>query len=33
VMLGILVIPTLLFGVYWEPVIRVAEVSVRILGN
>ena len=33
VMLGILVVPTLLFGVYWEPVIRVAEVSVRILGN
>jgi len=33
VLLGILVIPTLLFGVYWEPVIRVAEASVRILGN
>ncbi|GAB4371266.1 MAG: NADH-quinone oxidoreductase subunit N [Deltaproteobacteria bacterium] len=33
VLLGILVIPTLLFGVYWEPVVRVAEASVRILGN
>jgi len=33
VLLGILVVPTLLFGVYWEPVIRVAEASVRILGN
>lgn len=33
VMLGILVVPTLLFGVYWEPVARVAEASVRILGN
>ena len=33
VMLGILVVPTLLLGIYWEPVIRVAEASVRILTN
>jgi NADH-quinone oxidoreductase subunit N len=33
VMLGILVVPTLLLGVYWEPVIRIAESSVRILTN
>jgi len=32
-MLGILVFPTLLLGVYWEPVIRMAEASVNILGN
>ncbi len=31
VMLAILVVPTLLLGVYWEPVIRIAESSVRIL--
>jgi NADH-quinone oxidoreductase subunit N len=33
VMLGILVVPTLLLGIYWEPVIRVAEASVKILTN
>jgi NADH-quinone oxidoreductase subunit N len=33
VMLMILVVPTLLFGVYWEPVIRIAESSVRLLTN
>ena len=33
VMLAILVVPTLLFGIYWEPVVRVAEASVRILTN
>ena len=33
IMLGILVVPTLLLGIYWEPVIRVAEASVRILTN
>src|SRR3990170_2595828 len=33
VMLAILVVPTLLLGIYWEPVIRVAEASVRILTN
>ena len=33
VMLTILVVPTLLFGVYWEPVIRIAESSVRLLTN
>jgi NADH-quinone oxidoreductase subunit N len=33
VMLAILVVPTLLLGVYWEPVIRIAESSVRILTN
>jgi NADH:ubiquinone oxidoreductase subunit 4 (subunit M) len=33
VMLAILVVPTLLFGVYWEPVIRIAESSVRLLTN
>jgi len=32
-MLAILVVPTLLLGVYWEPVIRIAESSVRILIN
>lgn len=32
-MLWVLVVPTLLFGIYWEPVVRVAEASVRILGN
>ena len=31
VMLAILVVPTLLLGIYWEPVIRVTEASVRIL--
>lgn len=31
VMLAILVVPTLLFGIYWEPVVRVAEASVRIM--
>jgi NADH-quinone oxidoreductase subunit N len=33
IMLAILVVPTLLLGVYWEPVIRIAESSVRILIN
>ncbi|NNF84301.1 MAG: hypothetical protein HKM29_04005 [Deltaproteobacteria bacterium] len=33
VMLAILVVPTLVLGVYWEPVIRIAESSVRILIN
>ncbi|HEU5359574.1 MAG TPA: proton-conducting transporter membrane subunit, partial [Candidatus Deferrimicrobiaceae bacterium] len=33
VMLAVLVVPTLLLGIYWEPVIRVAEASVRILSN
>ncbi len=33
VMLGIMVVPTLLLGVYWEPAIRVAEASVRLLTN
>jgi NADH-quinone oxidoreductase subunit N len=33
IMLAILVVPTLLLGVYWEPVIRIAESSVRILTN
>ena len=33
VMLAVLVGPTLLLGIYWEPVIRVAEASVRILSN
>ncbi|MGA6994570.1 MAG: NADH-quinone oxidoreductase subunit N [Candidatus Deferrimicrobiaceae bacterium] len=33
VMLAILVVPTLLLGIYWEPVIRIAESSVRILTN
>ncbi len=31
VMLAILVVPTLLLGIYWEPVLRVTEASVRIL--
>jgi NADH-quinone oxidoreductase subunit N len=33
VMLAILVVPTLLLGIYWEPVIRVTEASVRILAH
>jgi NADH-quinone oxidoreductase subunit N len=33
VMLSIMVVPTLLLGVYWEPAIRVAEASVRLLTN
>jgi len=33
VMLTLLVVPTLLLGIYWEPIIRVAEVSVKILTN
>lgn len=32
-MLTLLVVPTLFLGVYWEPVIRVAEASVKILTN
>ena len=31
VMLAILAVPTLVLGIYWEPVIRVTEASVRIL--
>ncbi len=33
VMLAVMVVPTLLLGIYWEPVIRVAEASVKILSN
>jgi NADH:ubiquinone oxidoreductase subunit 4 (subunit M) len=31
VMVCILVVPTLVLGVYWEPVIRMAENSVKML--
>ncbi len=33
VMVCILAVPTLILGVYWEPVIRVAEASVKLLAN
>jgi len=33
VMVCLLAVPTLILGVYWEPVIRVAEASVRLLAN
>ncbi len=33
VIVCLLVVPTLLLGVYWEPVIRVAEASVKLLAN
>ena len=33
VMVCLLAAPTLILGVYWEPVIRVAEASVRLLAN
>ncbi len=33
VMVCLLAVPTLILGVYWEPVIRVAEASVKLLAN
>ena len=33
ILVGLLAAPTLILGVYWEPVIRAAEASVRFLSN